>query len=140
MEPIRKTAHSPPVGYLIGEHRYFTVAEGARIIGHDLICEASLWRYAQAGHVPFGLDLRVIRQPLLRTSPHKPRSDRQYRFLVREDSLLLLRDVFRECKDGKGNATDETLANMRDALVRRRPFRPKPAASPSPPITISSLT
>ena len=43
MEPIRKTPRGPPIGYEIGPHRYFTVAESTRIIGYDLICEKTLW-------------------------------------------------------------------------------------------------
>lgn len=127
MEPIRKTAHSPPIGYVIGPHRYFTVAEGARIIGHDLICEATLWNYAAGKHA-CGLDLAVIRHPLLRTSPNKPRTNKQFRFLLREDRLQLLRELLQKYRTHRtGLMSDEALANMRDEATRRiHSYRPSP--------------
>jgi len=120
MEPIRKTAHGPPVGYVIDQHRYFTVAEATRVVGPERISEAMMWNYAKAGHDPSsGLDLGVIRYPMLRTSSHKPRSDRQYRFLLREDRLLMLREILQECKPHRGKPSEATLADMRDAAARR---------------------
>ncbi len=126
MQPIRKTAHSPAVGYVIDSHRYFTVAEATRIVGSDRISEGTMWDYAKLGFDPSsGLDLGVIRFPLLRTSPNKPRSDRQYRYLLREDRLLILRDVLQECKPHRGKPSQATLADMRDAAARRlRSARP----------------
>ena len=131
MEPIRKTDDGPPIGYVIGPHRYFTVAEGVRIVGTELTCKATLWNSAKAGYDrSTGIRLGVIRVPLLRTAHGRPESNKQYRFLLREDRLLLLRDVYREYKTGKGNMSGDILANMRDAAVRRlRSARPLLARS-----------
>jgi hypothetical protein len=121
MEPIRKTPRGPPVGYVIDNHRYITVAEGTRIIGTDLICKKTLWNYAKAGHDPAsGVDLGVIRFPLLRTGHQAARSDKEFRYLVREDRVLILRDILRDFRTHrKGSLSDATLADMRDAAVSR---------------------
>jgi len=131
MEPIRKTPRGPPVGYVIGAHRYFTVAEAARIVGPDCISEGTMCRYAKAGHDPSsGLDLAVIRYPMLRTSSNKPRSDKEYRFLLREDRLLMLREILQECKMHRGKPSEATVADMRDAAARHlRSTRPPAALS-----------
>ena len=129
MEPIRKTPRGPPIGYEIGPHRYFTVAESTRIIGYDLICEKTLWNYAKAGHDPSsGLDLGVIRYPLLRTGHGPARTAKEYRLLLREDRLLMLRDILKECKTHRSNPSEATVAHMRDAAARRlRSGRPLPS-------------
>ena len=120
MEPIRKTAHSPPVGYVIDGQRYLTVAEGTRHVGHDLICEATLWNYAKAGQHPCGLALEVVRVPLMRTSPNKPRTDKQFRYLLREDRLDILKSLLQEYRTHRtGQLSDEEFAAMRDEAERR---------------------
>lgn len=98
------------------------------MIGADLICEATLWNYAKAGHHPCGLDLGVIKRPLLKTN--KPRSDRAYRLMIPEDRLLLLRDLLKDFKDHRhGPMSDRALAEMRDAANKRLRFAAPPSVS-----------
>jgi hypothetical protein len=111
-------------------HRYHSVADGARIIGPELISEGGLWNYAKAGrHPDSGLDLCVIKRPLLRTGHQKPRSARQFRFLVREDRILALKELLQDHRRHRtGLMKDEDKELMREAARRFR----LPSSNPHP--------
>jgi hypothetical protein len=111
----------PDLTYIDEEgNRYHSVAAGTRLIGKELITERTLWAYAKAGRHPCGLDLGVIKHPLLRTSPSKPRTDKEFRFLLREDRLELLRDLLQEYRTHRrGPMTDSDFAGMREEAARR---------------------
>lgn len=100
--------------------RYHCVMDGARIVGPNLITQAGLRRYAVAGcHPDSGLDLCVIKRPLLRTGHSKPRSDRQFRLLVREDRLLALKELLHDHRRHRtGLMSEEDKQTMRDAARR----------------------
>jgi len=130
MEPIRKSPRGPPVGYVIDSQRYFTVAEATRLVGPELVCKKTMWNYAKAGFHPCGLDLCVTRQPLLRTSHSKPRTDRHFRYLLREDRLLVLRELLQDYRHHRtGGIRAEDFDVMGEAARRFPPARPSPGIS-----------
>jgi hypothetical protein len=83
----------PPPSYADENGRnWYNLTQVERII-RGAVTDATLKAWAAKGLTPWGLTLEVIKHPLLRTGHGKPRSDRQFRYLLSESSALLLRDL-----------------------------------------------
>jgi hypothetical protein len=85
--------------------------------------------WARNGFTPWGMPLEVLRLPLLRTDRHRPRSTRQYRLLLSEESVLMLKILLQERdRRNSGRFTKGELAS----LERRTRFYRVPGNSPAP--------
>lgn len=95
------------------------------------------WKiWAERSRTPFGLPLETHRVPLSRTGDHKPRSDRQFRLVISEDSVNAVRAIFDEVFGDKraaraGNVTKKELHALEDATRRfQRPPQQPATATP----------
>jgi len=89
---------TPLQPFIIDGKPYLHIARAAQIIGREVISEATLSTYAEQGHTPFGLDLDVVRQPLLKTNlrSRKGSNHREVRLLIPEAKVLALRELLHD--------------------------------------------
>jgi len=95
-----------------GPKRYCDVTGAAQTIG---IANSALSRWVSKGQTPWGLELDVVRQPLLRTSHSKPRSKRQFRLLLSEASVFALKELLEQEPIRRGPISDRAFAHLRRA-------------------------
>jgi hypothetical protein len=96
---LRYMRMTEPLGpFIIDGKPYHHVARATQIIGPELISEATLSTYADKGRTPFGLDLDVVRQPLLKTGHRNKRSSnhREVRLLIPEAKVLALKELLHD--------------------------------------------
>ena len=109
-----------PGPFIIEGKPYHHVRRAAQIIG--MIAESTVWRWADTGHTPFGLDLDVVRQPLLRTGHEKPRSNRQFRLLISDASVQELKTILHDHPIRPGPLSDGSLYELQCAAnLYRKP-------------------
>jgi hypothetical protein len=95
-----------------GPKRYYDVTGAAKTIG---MSNSALWRWVREGATPWGLELDVVRQPLLRTSHSKPRSNRQVRLLLSEASVFALKELLEQEPIRRGPLSDRAFSHLRHA-------------------------
>ncbi|WP_263351365.1 hypothetical protein [Acidicapsa acidisoli] len=127
MEATPKTEKWPPTAVMIGAHRYYTVAQGTRVVGTYNICETTLSKYAKAGKTPFGLDLGVVHSQSVDIGGEESQNRKRDHLLIPEDRLRILSAILRYHKlQHQGPYTAEKLANMRRAATRHLQRRGMP--------------
>jgi len=100
---------------------FYDATKASELVG--AVSNSTLSRWMHKGRTPWGLNLKIIRHPLARTGNHKPRSDKQFRLLLAEDDIFLLRDVLRACRKNPGarvRLTSHEIAGLRAATRRAR--------------------
>jgi hypothetical protein len=119
-KPIKHLNRGPPIGFVIDGQYYVTVAEATRIVGRELTSEASMLMYARSGVHASGLELCPVRFPLLRSSSAPARSNRQFRYLLRQDRCFALREILADHRRHRyGPIRAEDFTAMKEAAKLR---------------------
>lgn len=113
----------PHVGHFeIDNKKYFVLDHAVHVIG-PLISSGTLHRWATLGHTPWGLDLDIKRQPVLKHGTRNPHIHRQTRMVISEESTLMLKRLLTECRPNPhrpSKFTNDEIAILRAAERRMR--------------------
>jgi len=129
LDSRRQTLRSMPMTgtpidqFLIDGKRYYHLARAAQIIGS--ISHPTVWRWANKGCASFGLALDVKREPIIhhrtpKTNEPPPKTARDFRLLLSEDSILALKELLSDHPIRPGPLSDRTFADLRAASHRYR--------------------
>lgn len=95
------------------EKRYYNVAAAARLIG---VKDQTLWRWAAKNLTSFGLELGVVRAPATEwRNKLPPRKRRDFRLLVPEDKVMLLKRLLHDFPLSRGQLSEYDIDTMRRA-------------------------
>jgi hypothetical protein len=104
--------------------RWFDPSSAARI--SHTVSDRVWGKWAAAGETTFGLRLETSSIPLMRTSYSRPRSDRQFRLVIAENSVMAVRQIFDEVfgdnRAARKNYTGKEWAQL-DTATRRHYYR-----------------